>query len=645
MPAKISPELPLLVAEAPTGSEWLLELKLDGYRMIGFVQRGKATLRTRRGHDWTDRFANIASALEELDSADAVLDGEIVALRADGRSDFQALQNRMRAGDDTRIVYFVFDLLYFRGHDLRQVPLLERKHFLSRLLGRGHFSVLHYNDHIPGQGSEVFAIACRNRLEGIVAKRADSQYVEGRTSDWVKVKCLKRQEFVIGGWTKPSRGREALGALLVGYYRAPSELVYCGRVGTGFTRQSLRELRDALEPLGHTRSPFSESAARIALRGVHWVRPKLVAEIVFSAWTADGLLRHASFQGLREDKAPAEITRETVTAGVPAPTDHAAGGRNSEDLDMAPASTHRAGIRKRSAEEFAGVRLTHPDRVLFRDPILTKRDLAVYYDAVAPFVLPHVAGRPLSLVRCPDGPTKGCFFQKHLGDTMPSAVHGIPITTNGEDATYIGIDDLAGLISLVQMNVLEIHPWASREDRLERPDRLIFDIDPGPRVQWHDVALAARHIKEHLADLGLESFVRTTGGNGLHVVAPVLRRTTWDELKSFAREFADALVREAPDRYIATSSKAKRVGKLFVDYLRNERGGTAIACYSTRARPGATVATPLAWDELTSSVSPSQFNVRTVPARLRSMKQDPWKGFFDLGQALTRTMHAQVARW
>jgi bifunctional non-homologous end joining protein LigD len=647
MPAKIAPELPTLVEKLPEGPNWLHELKLDGYRMIGFVRDGNASLYTRRGHDWTHRFPTIAGALEELADGDLVCDGEIVVLGKDGTSDFQALQNVMRNGADHLIVYFVFDLLFYRGRDLRQVALIERKQLLSRLLElRRHTQTIRFSDHIAGDGNQVFSMACREGLEGIVAKRNDSHYTERRTTDWVKVKCKKRQEFVVGGWTEPGGGRESLGALLVGYHRSPTELVYCGRVGTGFTEQSLRDLRQLLEPLEQQRSPFHEPPAGVAARGlIHWVKPKRVVEVAFAAWTADGLLRHASFQGVREDKAPTEITPEVPIDKKPAAAGHSHHNHKSRARSMATLKQAKSKPSKDSGDVIAGVRLTHPDRVLFPDEKITKRDLAVYYTAVAPVLLPHVVGRPLSLVRCPGGRAEPCFYQKHLGEMMPKAVHGIAIREKSGTATYIAIDDLAGLISLVQMGVLEIHPWGCRADRIDRPDRLIFDIDPAPDVAWAEVVRAAWHVKERLVDLEIESFVRTTGGKGLHVVVPLVRRVSWDDLKALARAFADALVREQPEQYIAQASKIKRAGKIYIDYLRNEKGATAIASYSTRARAGATVATPLSWDELSESLRPDRFNARTVPERLGTMKQDPWQGFFEVQQSIARTKLARVKQW
>jgi bifunctional non-homologous end joining protein LigD len=647
MPRKIAPALPVLVEELPEGPEWLHELKLDGYRVICFTRVRKAMLCTRRGHDWTARFPSIVGAVEELRLENAILDGEIVALKPDGTSDFQALQHALRLSDDRQIVFFVFDLLYYRGYDLRNVDLIDRKRLLARRLGEAQPSrFIRYNDHIPGHGAEVFSSACRHGLEGIVAKRSNSHYVEGRTTDWVKVSCLRRQEFVIAGWTERPGARESLGALLVGYYRTSTELVYCGRVGTGFTTESLRALHRALKGLEQKRSPFQLPPTGSATRGViRWAEPRLVAEVAFAAWTAAGMLRHTSFRGVRKDKDPREITLELPKSAHWPREDKPAGQRNSRRERIAPGLPIQITMDRKSPDVFAGVSLTHPDRVLFADEHLTKRDLAAYFTSVASSILPHIVGRPLSLVRCLDGSKKPCFYQKHLGETMPEAVHGIMITEKARKANYIGIDDIQGLISLVQMGVLEIHPWGCQQDRLDRPDRLIFDIDPAEDLKWGDVVHAARRVKERLDDLRLTSFVRTTGGNGLHVVVPIARRTSWESLKTFARTFADALVREHPRHFVAQASKAKRAGKIYLDYLRNEKGATAIASYSARTRRGATVATPISWDELSASLGPERFNTRTVPIRLRNTSQNPWRGFFEIQQAITRSMHTQIRKW
>ncbi len=646
MPARVAPELPLLVDQLPDDAGWLYELKLDGYRMICVVREGAASLFTRRWNDWTDRFPTICRAVEGLGLENVILDGEVAAIRKDGTTDFQALQNLLKRGDDQQVVYFVFDLLHYRGHDLRKVPLLERKKLLSRILSKKHRSeTIRYNDHIAEEGNQVFSSACRHGLEGIVAKRADSHYVERRTADWVKIKCLKRQEFVIGGWTEPAGSRTSLGALLVGYYCGPSELVYCGRVGTGFSQQSLRSLHKALQGQERNQSPFREPPSGIAAHGViHWAAPELVAEVRFAAWTADGILRHASFEGLREDKEPQEITLELPVARAGSGAETGSDDSRSRKQISTASRGAREDSRRKPTDVFAGVRLTHPDRILFPDERITKRDVAAYYASIAPFILPHIVGRPLSLVRCPNGTTKACFFQRHLGISMPRSVRGIEVKEKAGSVAYLVIDDLAGLISLVQLGVLEIHPWGSREDRLDSPDRLIIDIDPGEGVHWNDVVRAARQVKQRLEHLGLESFLRTTGGKGLHVVVPIVRRGSWDDLKSFAKTFADSLVREHPYRYVAQPSKAKRTGRIYIDYLRNEQGATAVASYSTRARQGATVATPISWDELSDSLTPAHFNTQTVPERLGKMKDDPWPGFFELRQSLSKEMRRQLKR-
>jgi bifunctional non-homologous end joining protein LigD len=647
MPASIAPQLATLVHQVPEGKEWLFELKLDGYRMIAYVRSGKVSLITRRGNDWTQRFSTIAAALEELALGDAILDGEIVVLDPSGVANFQALQNQLNRGSENRLCYFVFDLIYYGGFDLRRVRLIDRKRLLARLLQRRALShVIRYCDHISGPGDRILAIACAERAEGIIAKRVDSLYGGRRSLDWVKVKCLKRQEFVIVGWTEPAGSRKSLGALLLAYYRDGSDLTYCGRVGTGFTSQSLRELRRRLSELARPRPPFPHRQIGSSSDEVHWVEPQLIAEVEFSEWTSDGLLRHASFKGLREDKSLREVTRELPVDVPTRSRNQPASVARSREQSMTSARTNshaRAGGTQ--AIFFANVRLTHPGRVLFPAEGITKRDFAEYYSAVAPFILPHLVGRPLALVRCPDGISEPCFFQKHRGDTMPAAVRSIEIDEKDQTAFAIAIDDVAGLVSLVQMGVLEIHPWGSRADLLDRPDRLIIDIDPAEDLAWHDVVQAALHVKERLWDLGLQSFVRTTGGKGAHVVAPIARRVSWPELKSFARGFAEALVRAEPSRFLAQASKARRPGKIFLDYLRNERGATAVASYSTRVRPGATVATPLRWEELEADVNPKEFNTRTVPDRLKAIKRDPWQGFFELRQSLSKDMLAKVEKW
>ncbi|HXT00527.1 MAG TPA: DNA ligase D [Elusimicrobiota bacterium] len=610
LPAFVEPQLAALAPRVPRGADWLHEIKFDGYRILATVNGGKATLRSRRGNDWTAQFRPAAESLGGLACRQAVLDGELVALDEKGRSDFQELQNAMKAGDPGRLVYYAFDLLFQDGYDLRGSPLIERKAALKKLIeesaaknGQEFRARIRYSDHAAGEGESLYKKACEMRLEGIVSKRKDAPYRAGRSDTWAKIKCLQEQEFVVAGFTDPGGSRSSFGALVLGV-NEDGRLRYAGRVGTGFTQASLRELHDKLLPLETRESPFPEPPAGADARGVHWVRPELVAEIAFSEWTRDGILRQPSFKGVREDKAAAEVTRER-----PAALPHA--GR----LSIAAAGG-----------AVAGVKLTHPDRVLYPEQGITKQALAAYYVEIADRILPHLARRPLSLVRCPNGVGKPCFFQKHGKASFPDA-HWVPIVErNGAREEYMYIEDEAGLISLVQAGVLEIHPWSSTVDDLERPDSMTFDLDPHPGTPWTRVLEAAREIRDRFAALKLETFVKTTGGKGLHVVVPLEPAAGWTDVKAFARAFAELMAADSPERYTAKLAKEARGGKIFVDYLRNERGQTAVAAYSTRARAGATVSTPLDWKELKPSLRSDQFNVLNLPKRL-AKAGDPWKDF------------------
>jgi bifunctional non-homologous end joining protein LigD len=620
----IAPQLATLAAAAPAGEDWLHELKYDGYRILARIEGGQIDLFTRRGNNWTARFPAAAAAIADLGLNSGYLDGEIVALNERGGTDFQRLQNWLKEGADGSLIYYAFDVPYLNGYDLTASPLIERKELLQSILAEHdpkNSGLIRYSEHIHGDGAKVLDYACQSGMEGIVSKRADSPYVPRRTSSWLKIKCQQRQEFVIGGYTHPAGSRHGFGSLLVGYYRG-GDLIYAGRVGTGFTQQSLAELSQRLKNLETDRPAFVNPPRRALKQRAEWVRPELVAEVTFGEWTSDGILRHPSFQGLREDKSPREIVREPPSA-VPANS-----GPNHAIRSAAMSA-------KNGASQVAGVTLSNPDRVLYPEQELTKLDLARYYESIADWILPHLVDRPLTMVRCPTGRTGQCFYQKHLTETMPKALRGVSIKEKTVTRKYVVIDDLAGLVTLVQRGVLELHPWGSRADDLEHPDRLVIDLDPGAGVEWKAVIEAARRVRDYLAALGLTSFVRTTGGKGLHVVAPLVPRATWDEHKQFAESIARALAAQWPDKYLATMSKAHRRGKVFVDYLRNQRGATAIVSYSTRAREGVPVATPLKWEELTARLKPERFTVATIPKRLAKLAADPWEGFFELRQSLT----------
>ncbi|MCF8060898.1 MAG: DNA ligase D [Deltaproteobacteria bacterium] len=608
MPGRPEPHLAVLARKPPPGDGWLHEIKYDGYRILCIREDHTVRLITRNHKDWSDRFPDVARAAASLPFAPFILDGEVVVLREDGTPDFQALQNLLRGERTARPGYYIFDILYASGYDLTRVPLLERKAVLKKLLENATPPLV-YGDSIQGNGDPVFDQACDMGFEGIVSKQAGSPYEQQRSRTWVKVKCVKRQEFVIGGFSEPSGARTGFGALLLGYHDEAGRLVYAGRVGTGFKESTLLDLYDRLTSLERKTSPFHNPPSGGEAGEVHWARRVLTAEVEFAGWTDDRILRQASFKGLRPDKPAREVTLEVPETAPPAP----AGARGNP-------GKHR----------IAGVPLTNPHRILYPEQGLTKLDLARFYERIADLILPHLVDRPLTLVRCPEGHSSECFYQKHLEEQIPDTLIEIPIREKNEERMYAAVQDLPGLISLVQLGVLEIHPWGSRRDRLERPDRMIFDLDPGPGIRPEDMVEALDLLHSLLDDLDLASFIKTTGGKGFHVVVPLDRRSGWDEVKGFARKTAEQMVRLKPNLLVSQMAKAKRRRRIFVDYLRNARGATAVAPYSTRARPGAPVSTPIPWENLSPDLSPARFTVEN----LTRPKSDPWPGFFDVRQWL-----------
>lgn len=640
----ISPQLATLVEEAPVGEEWIHELKYDGYRILCRVKNQSAKLITRNGHDWTTKLHQIAEAAASLPVKTAWLDGEVVALRPDGSISFQALQNAFDTQSETNLVYYVFDLLYLNGNDIRQVGLLERKQALASIVSSAGSGLVRYSDHIHGRGEVVFAEACRRGMEGIISKRTDAVYRAGRNRNWVKVKCGRRQEFVVGGFTDPLGSRIAFGALLLGVYDEQGRFQFVGRTGTGFSERSMKELHKQLIALEQPRSPFVNPPRGVDARGVHWVKPRLVAEVAFAEWTSEGLLRQAAFQGLRKDKDAESVTKERTGTSTPMRANSNEVSkipvRTREHMPSSPAKKNEAAAER--STKVAGVTISHPDRVLFPDQGLTKLALAQYYERISPWLLPHLQDRPLTLVRCPEGYNKDCFYQKHASGTVPDAIGKVKISEEHGMSWYMIADSLPAVIGLVQMGVLEMHTWGSKRDKLDRPDRIIMDLDPDPTVPWKLVIEAAQLVKALLNELDLQCFVKTTGGKGLHVVLPLSRIHTWDEVKVFSKGLTDHLVRLVPDRFVANMSKQKRKGKIYVDYLRNAKGATAIAAYSTRARPGAPVSVPLRWEELSVDIPSGHFTVANVEERLKGLARDPWQDYFTVKQKLTRKMNASL---
>lgn len=606
-PAFVSPQLATLVEAPPAGAEWLHEIKYDGYRAIASLGDGGVKIRTRNGLNWTDKFVSLVPSLEKLPCKNALLDGEIAVADKTGRTDFGALQDALANGKGG-FGYYLFDLLELDGKDFRKRPLTERKAALKKLLSGAKWP-LHYSDHIEGEGEKAFAHACKLQLEGIISKSASAPYKSGRTKSWLKSKCGMEQEFVIIGWRPSDKAGRQFSSLLLAV-REGGKLRYAGRVGSGYSDTSLDHLSALFRKHARKSAPVAGIPPEISRRA-KFLDPVLVGEIAFRGWTRDNLVRQGSFKGLRGDKPAREIVRERPMKTV-TPKAQAASKKSSGD-----------------AGEIGGVRVTHPDRVLFPAQGITKRALIEHYRKFAKLMLPHIEGRPLALVRCPKGSEGQCFYQKHASEGWPDEFKRIRIREKSGADEYMYIEDERGLIAAAQMGVLELHLWGSHVDGVEKPDRLVFDLDPDEGLAFSKVKEAANELKERLEAAGLKSFAMATGGKGVHVVVPLAPKHSWDEHRDFAEAMARLMAEDSPERYVATMSKAKRKGKIFIDYLRNQRGSTAIAPYSSRAKTGAFFALPVSWARL----------AKLKDARLGSIGRttiagDPWTGYFKLRQSL-----------
>ena len=628
-PDQFELELARLHERAPQGEDWLHEVKYDGYRMLAWRRGRELQLLSRNRLDWTEKLPVIADAILGLDCRSCVLDGELVVFDEHGRSRFDLLQKQFNLAQAQTVRYAVFDLLALNGDDLRDAPLLERKAALSRLLEANDpaTSPLVVSGFLRGNGALAYQRACEAGLEGVISKSVDAPYRGGRGDSWRKLKCIDSDEFVIVGYTPGKGSRGALGSLLLAEPRGKTWR-YVGRVGTGMDSAMLERLHDQLK-VAKGKPELIDAPNAKQLRGAKptWVQPGIVVEVEFRGRTGDDFLRQAAFKGLRPDKSPADLRdsdrgkEATAMASAKSPSKSAA---------------RKGSPRKQTAGEPA-INLTHPDRVLIEKPRVTKRALAEFYASIAEHLLPGVVGRPLSLVRCPDGAGNECFFQKHPMTGMPDAIGvGDARSAEGKQQDYVYVNDIEGVIGLVQMNVIEIHPWGSTIADLEHPDRLVFDLDPDTGVEWSRVRDAARLVRERLQAVGLESFLRTTGGKGLHVVVPLNPRPDWDTAKAFTQALARMLEHESPKDFVSVATKNRRKGRIFVDYLRNARGSTAVASYCLRARPGAGVATPLRWEELSRLKSGAQYTFSNLARRLKTSKQDPWQGFDEIRQALPR---------
>jgi len=633
LPDMIEAQLATPMKSPPTGAAWVHEIKHDGYRMLCRMADGEARMVSRNAKDWTADFPSLTRALARLPLDSAWLDGEVVVVDAHGRSSFQALQNALSATSTASFTYFAFDLLYLNGVDLRGVALDERKRLLKELLSTAPAS-LKYSEHFSAPGAAFLQNVSALGLEGMISKRADLPYRPGRGPAWQKIKCARRQEMVIGGFTDAEGSRDGFGALLLGVYEPDGRLSYAGKVGTGFNAQSLATLSRSLVAIVQQTPSFHNPPHGAEARRAHWVDPVLVAEVSFAEWTADGTLRHPSFQGLRPDKRATEVVREREALA-----------RDSDASDEpAPKTLPRAGTRKTDdGNAIAGITLSNPDKVLYPEAKLTKRDLALYYSAVGEWMLPHIRSRPLTLVRCPDGWDKKSFYQKNADGGIHEAISRVAIDNgDGGHSLYMMAESVAALVALLQMGALELHPWGSQSKKLGFPDRIIFDLDPDETLPWEDVKQAVLVLRTLLETIGLAPFLKTTGGKGLHIVVPIEPTVSWEHVKDFTKAVAELLERTFPDRFTAKLLKVSRHGRIFIDYLRNAEGATAVAAYSLRAKANAPVSIPIGWDELANDVRFAHFNARNVAKRLARLGNDPWENLVQSERSLTAAVIAKV---
>jgi bifunctional non-homologous end joining protein LigD len=613
---KTGVQLARLVSTPPEGEDWLYELKYDGYRILAYLEGDGVRLVTRNGNDDTDRFQEVADSLLDWAAGRAmVLDGEMAVTDAQGRTDFQALQSYLKKPEGKNLTYIVFDLLALDGTDLRGRPLIERKETLEALMKDSPRN-LYYSQHIRGNGKESFLAACKADLEGIVGKKADSVYGGTRNGDWVKLKCGKRQEFVIGGYTLSEKKTSGVSSLLLGFYEG-ERLVYAGRAGTGLTVRGMEELGGKFERIKRETAPFKNAPEPRKNEAVTWLEPELVAEIRFAGWTEENVLRQASFKGLRTDKDPGEIGKEEA---------------EKERPEQIPAENREEPMKTDGDSILiGGIRITSPDKVIFDDPVVTKADVVRYYAKAAERMMPYVGHRILSIVRCPKGISKSCFYKKHPGpDNKGIVVVPVP-TGDGEKEDYFYIENEEGLLFEAQMGTLEFHTWGSRADNLERPDVMVFDLDPDEGMDLERVRQGVRDIKGLLDQLSLNSYLKTSGGKGYHVVVPFQPSVDWNAFHDFARHTAEVMEQKWPDRYTSNVRKEKRKNKIFIDWIRNGRGATSIAPYSIRARKGARISMPIAWSEL-DTVAPDGVDMADALRRIGGV--DPWKDFYQNDQRL-----------
>lgn len=609
MPVIINPQLATIVERPPEGKQWLHEIKFDGYRILCFINNGKVKLMTRSHQDWTKKFDYLVNYIQKLNLKDSILDGEVVVLDKKQHSNFQLLQNAINKNDTKEIIYYIFDLIYYDDNNLSEIPLKKRKELLYKIIPFKQNSCLRYSDHIIGNGEAIYKKSCQLGLEGVISKSVDSAYTQKRTRNWLKSKCKKRQEFVVGGFTKPKSTRKYFGSLLLEIYTNEGNIKYCGHVGTGFNEETLELIWKMLQKKKASHSFFANKPPDI--KNISWTNPEIIAEVEFTEWTREGILRHPSFKGVRTDKSPKKITQEIPSEII----------------------TRKYNKDKKTRRDF-NYPLTNSERVLYPELNITKIKLAKYYESIQEWILPYIINRPLTLLRCPEGYQNECFYQKHFTEAKIKSLYSIDIKEKNKVGQYFYIKDIKGLISLIQIGTLEIHAWNCHVSDTEKSDVIIFDLDPGPSVEWKKVIKSAYFIKEQLENISLLSFVKTTGGKGLHIVVPIKKQYSWQDIKLFTKTFVEFIAEKKPNDFTSVMTKSKRTNKIYIDYLRNQQGATSIAPYSTRARTNAPVATPISWSELTTRIQPATFNIQNLPLRLAKLKNNPWEYFFKIHQSL-----------
>ncbi|WP_223471549.1 MULTISPECIES: DNA ligase D [unclassified Pseudomonas] len=635
LPDTLKPELATLVESAPDG-EWLYEIKFDGYRVMARIEHGDVRLLTRNGHDWTHKLPRQAEALAELGLESAWLDGEMVVANEQGVPDFQALQNAFEAGSSGKIAYYLFDMPYLNGMDLRKVPVQERRTALAAVLEPNESPLLRFSDAFEETPEALLNSACQMQMEGLIGKRIGSAYVSRRSNDWIKLKCKNRQEFVVVGFSDPKGARSAFGALLLGLHDADSgQLRYAGKVGTGFNETTLKSIYQQLLPLETKKAAVVNPPSGYEAKGVHWLEPTLLAEVAFAEMTKDGSVRHAVFHGLRNDKPAKDITQELVK-----PVKKTAAAKKTK-AKHEPGATPAKTKSKAKAPALDGkVRITHPERVIDASSGTTKLQLAEYYASVAEFILPELADRPVALVRAPDGIAGELFFQKNAERLAIPGITSLDKALTGQPVMII--NNAEALIGAAQMSTVELHTWNATSVDLDKPDRFVLDLDPDPALPWKSMVEATQLTLSVLDELGLKAFLKTSGGKGIHVVVPLTRKLGWDEVKGFSHAIVSHMAKLLPDRFSAVSGPKNRVGRIFIDYLRNGLGATTICAYAARTREGLPVSVPVFREEVAELKGANLWNVHNVHERLAEVGHEPWAGIKRTRQSITAEMRRRI---